>query len=146
MAIRTRLTIADLPNFPDDGCRYEVIEGELYVTAAPHFRHQAALSQINGAVTTWSAAGGGGWPLPGAGVIFDFNTGVIPDFLWVSDERLPAITIDPETGEQDGKLHEAPDLVVEILSPGRANEERDRETKPALFSRRTVGASESPQR
>jgi Uma2 family endonuclease len=35
----------------------------------------------------------------------------------------------------DGKLHDAPDLVVEILSPGRAKEERDREKKLGLYSR-----------
>jgi Uma2 family endonuclease len=138
MTVRRQYTIADLLNFPDDGSRYEVIQGELYVTAAPHFRHQAALNQIGSALTAWSMAGGGGLPLPGAGVIFSINTGVIPDYLWVSDERLPLILIDPATGEQDGTFHAAPDLVVEILSPGRENEERDRETKLSLYSRRGV--------
>ncbi|MDQ5851540.1 MAG: Uma2 family endonuclease, partial [Chloroflexota bacterium] len=37
-----------------------------------------------------------------------------------------------------GKLHAAPELVVEVLSPGGANERRDREAKLKLYSRRGV--------
>ena len=40
--------------------------------------------------------------------------------------------------EANGKLHAAPDLVVEILSPGIANERRDREVKLKLDARRGV--------
>lgn len=38
----------------------------------------------------------------------------------------------------DGKLHNAPELVVEVLSPGVINERRDREAKLKLYSRRGV--------
>ena len=133
-----QFTVADLENLPEDSSRYEVIDGELYVSTAPHSDHQAAISQIDAAFVVWYNATGRGWPLPGAGVIFAFNAGVVPDYLWVSDERLPVVIIDPETGERDGKFHAAPDLVVEILSPGRVNEERDRATKLTLYSRRGV--------
>src|ERR1700749_2703166 len=36
-------TVADLADFPDDGNRYEVLDGMLYVTPAPSFDHQTAL-------------------------------------------------------------------------------------------------------
>jgi Uma2 family endonuclease len=143
MTTSYQFTVADLERMPDDGSRYEVIDGELYVTAAPHFRHQAVLFQISAAFGVWFNATGGrgrGLPLPGAGVKFAFNAGVIPDFLWISNDRLRAITVNPATGERDGKFHEAPELLVEILSPGPENEERDRETKLTLYSRR--GAKE----
>ena len=39
--------------------------------------------------------------------------------------------------QDDGKLHFAPDLIVEVLSPGLANQ-RDREAKLKLYSRRAV--------
>jgi Uma2 family endonuclease len=35
-------------------------------------------------------------------------------------------------------LHAAPELIVEVLSPGTANEQRDREAKLKLYSRRGV--------
>jgi hypothetical protein len=33
---RVRWTTADLELFPDNGNRYEIIDGELFVTKAPH--------------------------------------------------------------------------------------------------------------
>jgi Uma2 family endonuclease len=133
-----RFTVADLDSMPDDGNRYEVIEGVLYVTHAPHNEHQAALDQLTIALGSWYNATGLGWPVSGAGVKFAFNTGVIPDLLWFSHERVAAATVNPDTGERDGKFYAAPDLAVEILSPGRENEERDREVKRALYERRGV--------
>lgn len=139
MAITSyQFTIADLENMPEDGNRYEVIDGELYVTAAPHSDHQACLDQFIVALGGWYNVTGHGWPVSGAGVKLAFSTGVIPDLIWFSDERLPGAIINPETGERDGKFYAAPDLVVEVLSPGRENEERDRETKLTLYSRRGV--------
>ncbi len=137
IAVR-EFTVADLEHMPDDGNRYEVIDGELYVTTAPHFEHQAALDQITFALLDWHHATGLGWAVSGIGVIFARNAGVVPDLLWVSDERLAVVTINPETGKQDGKLHAAPDLAVEVVSPGWENEERDREVKLSLYSRRGV--------
>jgi len=37
---------------------------------------------------------------------------------------------------QDEKLHKSPELVVEVLSPGSANDRREREFKLKLYSRR----------
>ena len=52
--------------------------------------------------------------------------------VWISRERFAAAL------EPDGKLHAAPDLVVEVLSPGSTNERRDRQAKLKLYSRRGV--------
>jgi len=49
--------------------------------------------------------------------------------VWVSRERLAGLLDDA------GHLQGAPELVIEILSPGSTNERRDRETKLALYSR-----------
>ena len=35
-----RWTAADLELLPEDGRRYEIIDGALYVTRAPHWNHQ----------------------------------------------------------------------------------------------------------
>ncbi len=136
--VQYQFTVDDLARLPEDGSRYEMIDGALYVTAAPHSEHQAALDQIIVAVGNWYNTAGLGWPVSGAGVKLAVNVGVVPDLLWFSDERLPLATVNPQTGERDGKFHVAPDLAVEILSPGRENEERDRETKLTLYSRRGI--------
>jgi Uma2 family endonuclease len=57
---------------------------------------------------------------------------VAPDLAWVSTERLGTVLA------PDGKFHAAPDLVVEVLSPGSTNERRDREVKLKLYARRGV--------
>src|SRR5579863_2650875 len=66
------------------------------------------------------------------GVIFADDDDVAPDVVWISRERLTR-AIQP-----DGKLHAAPELAVEILSPGATNMIRDREVKLKLYSRRGV--------
>lgn len=62
----------------------------------------------------------------GPGLIFSDYDVVIPDIVWKSRERFGAIW-------RDDKLHGAPELVVEVLSPGAANERRDRQNKLMLY-------------
>jgi Uma2 family endonuclease len=69
----------------------------------------------------------------GLGVIFDQFNGVVPDLLFVSHERFKRILA-------GSRLSGAPEIVIEILSPGAANEERDRRVKRQLYS--TAGVSE----
>ncbi|MEM8807268.1 MAG: Uma2 family endonuclease, partial [Cyanobacteria bacterium P01_G01_bin.38] len=66
------------------------------------------------------------------GVIFTPTDAVIPDVVWVSNDRL-ANSID-----QAGHLSIAPELIVEVLSPGELNEQRDKEVKLKLYSRHGV--------
>ena len=65
-------------------------------------------------------------------IVFSDDNNVIPDVVWISNERLKTAL------HVDRKLHASPELVVEILSPGTENERRDREIKPKLYSRRNV--------
>ena len=44
-------TYADYLRLPDDGCRYEVIRGHLYVTPAPVYDHQRVVTRISAALT-----------------------------------------------------------------------------------------------
>ncbi|MCC6628162.1 MAG: Uma2 family endonuclease [Chloroflexi bacterium] len=133
-----RITVADLELMPADGNRYEVIDGELYVTHAPHADHQDVIEQIKAGLRAWDPERTHGWVLEGAGVIFSVDDGVIPDLVWVSTARYAEVLVDPKTGTRDGRLHAAPDLVVEVLSAGAAHEDRDRRIKLALYSRRGV--------
>jgi Uma2 family endonuclease len=124
-------TTADLAVMPDDGgwTRHEIIAGELFVTRAPHIRHQGVAGIINFYLTSWSKETGLGRSFESPGVIFTATDAVIPDVVWVSNNSL--------TNGLDGSGHftVAPELVVEILSPGEQNEQRDKSAKLKLYSR-----------
>lgn len=57
-------TTADLELFPDNGSRYEIIDGELFVTRAPHWKHQKACARIISALDVWSQTTGLGEVVP----------------------------------------------------------------------------------
>jgi Uma2 family endonuclease len=128
-----RWTIADLSIFEGDRThRYEIIEGELFVTRAPDWKHQKACGKISGLLNDWSEPLGLGESAVAPGVIFSEANNVIPDVVWASYERLNTLL------DESGHLTGAPELVVEILSPGKQNEERDRQAKLKLYSVRGV--------
>lgn len=132
MGVSLRWTSADLDAFPDDGKRYEIIDGELFVSKQPDWHHQLVCFEIGVALRTWSIDSGWGVTNLAPGVIFGESDDVAPDVVWVSSRRLAAVL------DADGKLHGAPDLVVEVLSPGSTNERRDREAKLKLYALRGV--------
>jgi Uma2 family endonuclease len=128
-----RWTTADLELLPeDDSRRYEIIDGDLQVTRAPHWKHQNLSLRIGGALEEWSIETQLGEATVAPGIIFDDADNVIPDVVWASNERLA------DSLDDAGHLTAAPELVIEILSPGERNERRDRDLKLRLYSARGV--------
>ena len=133
MPLITHWTSPDLDTLTQqEGVRYEIIDGDLYVSTAPSFQHQYALDALITALRPWSLATGLGLAMSTPGLIFAPDQDVQPDLLWMSHQRLQG-ALDPA-----GHFTRAPELVVEVLSPGRANVHRDREAKLALYSRQGV--------
>ncbi|MCG8351471.1 MAG: Uma2 family endonuclease, partial [Chloroflexales bacterium] len=129
--IERGVTIDQLAAYPmDDGNRYELIDGELHVTTQPHLEHQRIMRKLVYLLTAWDLRSGAGETHIAPGVIFSEQDAVAPDLVWVSAARAQAIA-----HQDDGKLHGAPELVIEVLSQGSANERRDRETKLTLYDR-----------
>jgi Uma2 family endonuclease len=125
-----RFTTRDLEAMPEiEGVRYEIIDGELYVSTAPHWGHQRASSMLTAALVPWSEASRLGEAMPTPGLVMPGEQNVIPDLVWISTARLSGGLDDA------GHLTVAPELVVEVLSPGSSNEFRDREVKLDLYSR-----------
>jgi Uma2 family endonuclease len=127
-----RWTSRDLEMMPDDGKRYEIVDGELYVSKQPHYHHQRLCLRLGGLLDAWCLQTGAGEANAAPGLIFGENDDVAPDLVWISRERLATAL------QEDGKLHTAPELVVEVLSPDVTNEHRDREVKLKLYSQRGV--------
>jgi Uma2 family endonuclease len=132
METTLRWSSADLENLPDNGHRYEIIDGELLASKQPHYCHQLVCSNTIAILKVWSVQSQLGEANFAPGLIFADDEDVAPDVVWISYTRLAAALM------PDGKLHQAPELVIEVLSPGSQNARRDRETKLKLYSQRGV--------
>ena len=127
-----KFTSADLALMPEDGKRYEIIEGELYVSRATRYEHQYACGRLARFLDDWNDQSGLGVALIAPGLVFAEDDDVIPDVIWISRERFAQGT------DESGHLVVAPELVIEVLSPGKSNQDRDRQAKLKLYSRRNV--------
>ena len=126
------LTIADWEAMPHgDGNRYEIIEGELFVSTSPGLTHQMVLTNLIVLVGHFLKANPIGTIVAGVGVILSNFSGVIPDFVVFLNEQVDSIV-------KNDRLHGPPALVVEILSPGSTNIRRDRVTKLQLYAKHGV--------
>ncbi|MEO0769014.1 MAG: Uma2 family endonuclease [Cyanobacteria bacterium J06649_4] len=132
MVAKFRWKSSDLELLPEDGKRYEIIDGELLVTHAPHWGHQKVCVRLGGALEEWSINTGLGETSAGPGLLFTEADNVIPDLVWIRQEKLPNAL------DESGHLIEAPDLVVEVLSLGANNQQRDRNLKLRLYSAQGV--------
>jgi Uma2 family endonuclease len=128
MTVAHHWRVSDLEQLPTDGNRYEIIGGELYVSKQPHFYHQQVCFEIGLVLGVWNSRKGLGRVNPAPGIIFSDEDAVAPDLIWISNARLGAAL------SEDGKLYSAPELVIEVLSAGKENELRDRDTKLKLYS------------
>jgi Uma2 family endonuclease len=113
---------------PDDTNRYEVIDGELFASKAPSVDHQLVSANLTADFVIYLRDNPIGKLLPTPGVIFTEIDGVIPDLVFVRNDTLNKIRTGP-------RLTGAPDLVVEILSPGPDNQRRDRVAKMHLYAK-----------
>ena len=127
-----KLTSADLELLPEDGKVYELIEGELYVSRQPSWDHQYICLRLGRFLDEWNEETGLGVVNAAPGLIFAEDDDVAPDLVWISTTALAAAL------REDRKLHAAPELVIEVLSPGLSSEQRDRQAKLKLYDRRGV--------
>jgi len=126
------LTIDDWDAMPyRDGNRYEIIEGELFVSCSPGLTHDGVLINLILRIGNFLEANPIGTIAAGTGVILSNFSGVIPDLVFFSREQRDTIVI-------DDRLHGSPALVIEILSPGSTNIRRDRVAKLQLYAKHGV--------
>ena len=122
-------TYAHWEELPDDGNRYEIIDGVLYMTTAPSSFHQWIVNRLERHITI---------PVEDQGLAFAFTApiGVImpgcdpvqPDFVVVLASRKSIF--------REGRIKGVPDLLVEILSP--SNKAYDQQVKLEAYARAGV--------
>jgi Uma2 family endonuclease len=117
-------TYEDYLDFPDDGKRYEIVDGEVYVTPAPNVRHQNIVLFLARQVADHLDRHGGGRvyvaPLD---VVLSPTDVVEPDVLFVADGDAHRLT--------PANLQGPPTLAVEVLSDAR----HDRVHKRRLYAK-----------
>lgn len=133
--MNTRLkpyTIADWDAMPyRDGNRYEIIEGELFVSCSPGLTHERVLLRLVLLIGNFVEKNPIGEVVTNVGVILSDLSGVIPDMVVFLNEQRDTII-------NNDRLQGPPALVIEILSPGPANIRRDRITKLQLYAKHGV--------
>jgi len=115
---------------PDDGKRYELIDGEVFVTPSPSEKHQRVSANLFLSMQSHAKSNKLGriYYAP-FDVVFSEKTALQPDLLFVSTARLGIVGPEYVLG--------APDLVIEILSPHRLA--YDRVTKFEQYALYGVG-------
>ncbi len=122
------MTIDDLEAMPEDGNRYEIIEGELFVSRSPGLPHQIVSGNLHYQLMLYLDRNPIGRIVATPGLVFDRFSGVVPDLVCYSHQRGAEIIA-------NDRLNAAPEIVIEILSPGRQNISRDRVSKRQLYAK-----------
>jgi len=114
------LTVADLERTPDDGRRYELVDGVLVVSPAPLVPHQVVLHKL--AVLLEEALPDEFDIVPGPGIQMSDITELVPDLAVVRQEQLSG-----------RRITSPPVLAVEVRS--RSTALFDMNTKKAVYER-----------
>src|SRR4051794_26882199 len=118
----------DLFSLPDDGRRYEIIEGELYEMPSPNWDHATTIMNLITVLLPVVTAIGGLLRTAPVDVFFAGADPVQPDILILLPRWQGQLQLRGPQG--------SPDLVIEVLSPSNRN--HDVLTKRALYGRAGV--------
>jgi len=116
----------DYANLPDSP-RCELIQGNFYVPPSPAIPHQFLGFELAKGLDAPARSAGGYVFLAPLDVRLADHSIVQPDVIYVSAARRGIL------GDRQGRIEGAPDLLIEILSPGTAR--RDRVQKLDLYAR-----------
>ena len=122
-------TTKDLLAIPDENLEvYELLEGEIFASEHPSLKHQELVGNLMVWFENYILVNPVGkfWFRPG--VIFDEYNSALPDLVFIAKERIPQIA---------SGIHivGAPDLAIEIMSPGSENVRRDQIVKRQTYAR-----------
>jgi Uma2 family endonuclease len=114
---------------PEDGRRYEVLDGELFVSPAPSLRHQSVLARLYNRITPYVEENRLGWTRwSPADIEFSPHRLLQPDLFVIADTG----SGEPETWHDVKELL----LVVEALSP--STEAADRTVKRPIYQTQDI--------
>lgn len=129
MGVKVRFTYEDYAALPDNGKRYQLVEGDLVMSPSPSLRHQHIVMRLGSSLHAHALQ-------RGLGTVYSAPTDVImaedevyqPDLVFVSNANGRML--------QPDAIHGAPDLCVEILS--QHNRKIDLQVKRKSYARHGV--------
>lgn len=128
-AVKALWTYDDYALLPDDGNRYEVLEGELVMSPSPRTKHQIVSNNLSYILNEYVRKQKIGRILVAPMDVILTPTNVVqPDLIFISNETAKIIT--------EKNIQGAPDLLVEILSASTAD--RDLGVKMRIYARHKV--------
>jgi Uma2 family endonuclease len=128
-AASPRVSYADLERWPDDGRRYELYDGEVYVIPSPLLIHQMVAARLYDVLRDYVRTHGGIVLFAPLDIVLTEYDVVQPDLLLFTREREHLLALRKVT-------QVSPDLAIEILSPSTARNDRGR--KRHLLARHGV--------
>ncbi len=126
MVSRTRMSAAEFFELPESNQPTELIDGEVIMSPSPVPKHQVISGQLYSLLK--SLIPDGILFYAPMDVHFDDDNVIQPDLAWVAADSSCVIT--------DKRLEGAPDLIIEIFSPGTAK--RDKKDKYQLYQQHGV--------
>lgn len=125
-----KLSYDEFQMLPRDGSkRFELIEGEVFMTPSPNTEHQRAVARLLRRLADFVERNDRGEVfIAPYDIVFSKWTALEPDLLFVGKAQRSIIT--------DANVQGVPDLVIEILSP--SNKEYDRDTKLRAYEKAGV--------
>ena len=124
--VQPRISFADLERAPEDGHRYELYDGEVFVVPAPLPRHQVVQLLIAEMLRHFAAEHGGFAVASPIDIVFSDYDVLQPDVVFFSSARAHLVDL-------DRVIRSPPDLCVEVISP--STQDRDRGRKMQMFAR-----------
>ena len=124
--VRPRVSYSDLASMPEDGRRYEIYDGEVFVVPAPIPFHQVVVLNLEDRLREWTRQHGGIVLVSPIDIVISEYDVVQPDLVFFARARAHLVKL-------DAPIRAIPDLVVEVLSPSTAS--TDRGKKLQLFAR-----------
>lgn len=123
--IKTRMTATEFLELPETNLPTELINGEVFRMPAPQLSHQDVVLML--AIFLKQKLATGKVYVAPVDVYLDDENVIQPDVLWISPDNQQCVSV-------EGKyLRGAPDLVVEVFSPGTAR--RDKRDKFRLYQK-----------
>jgi Uma2 family endonuclease len=115
-------TLEELHSLPDDGNKYELVRGELFVTPPPTDEHETILARLNALLVPFVVANNLGLVYHPRAVLRFEGSEVEPDLMVRQPQRHP---------RADWDTAPVPILVVEVLSG--STRRRDQKEKKELY-------------